>query len=90
MISVICWFCFFILRNPYALLIGIIIAVLDAFPIIGSGSILIPWAVVYVFQGRLKDAVIVMITYLLCLCVRELSRRFCYDKNDIPYGFKRT
>lgn len=73
MISVICWFGFFVLGNPYALLIGIIIAVLDAFPIIGSGSILIPWAVIYLFQGRLKEAVMVMITYLLCLCVREIS-----------------
>ncbi len=73
MISVICSSCFFVLHNPYALLIGFVIAVLDAFPIIGSGSILIPWAAVYIFQGRLKEAVMVMIMYLLCLCVREIS-----------------
>lgn len=73
MVSVICWFGFFVLHNPYALLIGIIIAVLDAFPIIGSGSILVPWSVIYLFQGRLKEAVIVLITYLLCLCIREIS-----------------
>ncbi len=60
------------LRNPYALLIGMVIAVLDAFPIIGSGSILIPWAVFYIIQGRIKEAVIISVTYFLCLCAREL------------------
>ena len=61
-----------LLRNPYALLIGMVIAVLDAFPIIGSGSILVPWAIVYVFQGKIKEAVIISVTYFLCLCAREI------------------
>lgn len=71
-VSVICLLGLIILKNPYALLIGIVIAVLDAFPIIGSGSILVPWAIVYIFQGRIKEAVIISVTYFLCLCAREI------------------
>lgn len=70
-VTVLCTIGLFIIKNPYAILIGIIIAVLDAFPILGSGSILIPWAVIYILQGRLVYAAVIGVTYLLCLCARE-------------------
>lgn len=70
-VTVLCTIGLFIIKNPYAILIGIIIAVLDAFPILGSGSILIPWTVIYILQGRLVYAAVIGVTYLLCLCARE-------------------
>lgn len=70
-VAILCSLGLFIIKNPYAILIGIIIAVLDAFPILGSGSVLIPWAVIYIFQGRLVYAAVIGVTYLLCLCARE-------------------
>ncbi len=71
-VAVICSVGLFILKNPYAILIGIVIAVLDALPILGSGSVLIPWVFVCIFQGKFSYAAVIGVTYLLCLCAREI------------------
>ena len=71
-VAVICCAGLFFAQNEYALLIGIVIAVLDAFPILGSGSILVPWAVIYVIYGDLKRAAILAVTYLISLIAREV------------------
>lgn len=70
-VSAICSVALFITGNPYALLIGILIAVFDALPIVGSGSILIPWTIVYLFQGKLLYAGIISAAYVLSLMARE-------------------
>ncbi len=62
----------FLLRNPYALVIGIAIAVFDAFPVLGSGLILVPWAAVHLFAGRYYQAVVLAILYLICQVIREV------------------
>ncbi len=71
-VTVVCSIGLFILRNPYAVIIAIVIAVLDAFPVVGSGSILIPWALVYIFQGDFISASVIAVVYLVCLGVREI------------------
>ena len=61
-----------VLRNPYAFLLGILIALFDAFPIVGSGSILIPWALYQLIQGNLFQAGVLALMYLLTLVIREV------------------
>lgn len=61
----------FVLRNPYALLIGIAIAVFDAFPVLGSGLILVPWAAVRLFAGDYVYAVVLILLFLICQVLRE-------------------
>ncbi len=56
---------------PYPLLLGIIIAILDALPLLGSGTILIPWAIVKLFSHNIIGAAILMSTYLLCQVTRQ-------------------
>ena len=34
---------FFIIKSPYAVMLGIIVGVVDALPVFGTGTILIPW-----------------------------------------------
>lgn len=61
----------FALRNPYALLIGIAIAIFDAFPVLGSGLILVPWAAARLFAGDYVQAVVLILLYLICQVLRE-------------------
>lgn len=61
-----------ILKNPYALLIGIIIALLDALPFIGSGLILVPWAIFEIIGGNYKNAVVLVVLFIICQLLREL------------------
>ena len=56
---------FYFMGNDYAILLAIGIALLDAFPVLGSGMVLIPWAVLSVIGGRYYDAAIV--TTLFCV-----------------------
>lgn len=71
-VAVICCGGLVLIGNEYALLIGIVIAVLDAFPIVGSGSILVPWAIIDVIYGDVKGAAILAVTYLISMIAREV------------------
>ena len=43
---------FFILRVEYAFLLAFLIAFVDLLPVLGTGSVLIPWSAVEFFQGN--------------------------------------
>ncbi len=70
--AVICVIGLFILKNPYALLLGLTIAVLDALPFIGTGIIFIPWAVLVGVMGDWKLCIGLLVIYGACYLVREL------------------
>jgi sporulation integral membrane protein YtvI len=61
-----------ILRNEYALLLGVGIAIMDALPIIGSGIVFIPWSIVMLINGNIYAAAILITIYLLCQIIREV------------------
>lgn len=63
---------FFILKNPYALLIGIAVGIFDAFPVLGSGLILVPWAVVMVLEKNFVAAAVIMTAFAVCQIIREI------------------
>lgn len=74
----------FLINNRYALLIGIVIALIDAFPVLGSGIILVPWAIISLFTKDVFNAAILMSVYLLCQLVRQmLEPRLIGDKIGI-------
>lgn len=62
----------FLLKNPYALLLGITIGFLDALPFVGTGIIFIPWALLTGIMGEWKRCVGLLLIYGLCYLVREL------------------
>ena len=48
---------FFLTAQPYGLLLAAALAVLDFIPIVGSGTVLLPWAAVRLISGRWQGAV---------------------------------
>ena len=62
---------FTIQRNPYSLLIGVLIGFLDALPLIGAGLFFIPWIISVLLMGNYFYAFGLVIIYLLCYFVRE-------------------
>lgn len=72
LVTVVCTAGLFLIKNPYALLLGILIAVVDALPILGSGSVLVPWAAVYTFTQDYTKAAILVTVYVICLVAREV------------------
>ena len=59
-----------ILRVPYALLLGLVIALVDALPILGTGTILIPWALVMFLRGETGRGIAFLLLYGIAALTR--------------------
>jgi sporulation integral membrane protein YtvI len=71
-VAVICVLGLTLIKNDYAVLLGLGIAIMDALPILGSGIIFIPWAIIMLMNGNIFTAAILVTTYLLCQIIREV------------------
>jgi len=54
-------------------LIAFIIAVIDVIPVLGTGTVLIPWAVVSLITGKYFFAIGLVIIYAIAFLIRHLS-----------------
>lgn len=71
-VSAICVVALWICKNPYALVIGILIGICDALPFFGTGTIFVPWAVIDLIRGKYGLACVYGLLYALCTFVREI------------------
>lgn len=69
--AVACSLGLFLIHNPYFFILGIGIAIFDAFPILGSGLIFLPWCLFEFCNHNYYFAAILITTYLVTLFVRE-------------------
>lgn len=69
---IICMVGLFILQRPYAFLIAFGISVFDAFPVFGSGAVLIPWAIFSLISGDYAVAIGLFAIYGLIVVVRQV------------------
>lgn len=70
-ISAACMGGLFLLKNPYYLIVGILIGFLDALPFIGTGTVLIPWAAVLLLQGEAALAAGYFLLFVTTAVLRE-------------------
>ena len=61
-----------LLKIPYAPLWALLIALVDAVPILGTGTILLPWSLVSLVQGNPLRAIGLLITYLVSMLSRTV------------------
>ncbi|MGL5436633.1 MAG: sporulation integral membrane protein YtvI [Lachnospiraceae bacterium] len=71
-IAVILIIVFFILGIRYAFLLGILIAILDFLPLFGTGTVLIPWAILKLISGEYIIAAGLAALYVLTQVVRQI------------------
>ena len=60
-----------LLKIPYALLISLIIAVFDILPILGTGGVLIPWAIIAALIGDYGMAAGILVLYVVITAIRN-------------------
>lgn len=60
-----------ILGVEYSLLIAAIIAVFDILPVVGSGTIMLPWAVISLVTGDTKRGVGLLVLYVIITVIRQ-------------------
>ena len=56
----------------YPILMAVLIGLVDALPIVGSGTIIMPWAIISAFNGNIKLAVALVILYLIVIVIRQI------------------
>ncbi len=69
-------FGFLVLRVKYAVLLAFVVALLDVLPLIGVGTILVPWSVYQMIFGKFSLGVGLMLLFVIC----ELTRQFIEPK----------
>ena len=57
--------------NPYGLLIGIAVGVLDALPMLGTGLILVPWGIFSLIQGNILQGIVLLALYVVTSLIRD-------------------
>lgn len=77
MLSVVVFFIllggFLLTGQSYALLLALTLAVLDFIPIVGSGTVLVPWAVIDLCLGHYERAIAVMVTWGAVVLFRRVA-----------------
>ena len=61
-----------ILRIDNAIGISIIVALVDIVPILGTGTILVPWSIVEFFNGNLQTAIGLAVVYAIITIIRQV------------------
>ena len=61
-----------ILRVPYAFLWAIVVSLVDAFPVLGTGTILLPWGLVSLLRGNTPQAIGILALYAVVSLTRTI------------------
>lgn len=63
---------FRVLNIPLAFLLSLLIALVDLLPILGVGTVLIPWGILMLIRGNTRLGIGLLILYLVILTVRQI------------------
>lgn len=75
---------FSIIGQGYALLLAFLFAVMDFIPIIGSGTVMVPWAVISIVIGDYRKALELMIIWgVICLFRRVAEPKVVGDQTGL-------
>lgn len=76
---------FLLVRQPYFLLLALGLAVLDFIPILGSGTVMVPWAAVDVVLGNYRHALGLMAVWGLVALFRRIGEpKILGDQTGLP------
>lgn len=74
-------FGFLVLRVKYAVLFAFIVALLDALPLIGVGTVLVPWSVYQLIFGKSSLGIGLLILFVLNTVIRQFIEPKIVGKN---------
>lgn len=66
-----------LIQNPYAVVIGILIGLVDALPFFGTGTVLIPWTVILLLFRNYYAGAVLLSVYVMTYFVREIMESKC-------------
>lgn len=63
---------FIIIKTDYAVLMGLVTALADGIPLVGSGIVMVPWIILNLLTGNIHMALGLTSVYLFAIIVRQL------------------
>ena len=83
--SILCIIALLIIKNPYAVVLGILIGIVYMLPVFGTGTVLLPWALFELVNKNVTSAAVLVSAYVVTYFVREIMESKCLgDKTGIP------
>ena len=83
--SILCIIALLIIKNPYAVVLGILIGIVDMLPVFGTGTVLLPWALFELVNKNVTSAAVLVSAHVVTYFVREIMESKCLgDKTGIP------
>lgn len=71
LVSTVCTLGLLLIKNNYAMLFGVAIGIFDAFPVLGSGLILVPWSIISFIRGKVFVGAVLLTLFGICQFMRE-------------------
>lgn len=61
-----------VFENPYIVIIAFIIALIDIIPVLGTGTVLIPWSVISFITGNIGMGIGLLVIYAIVFVIRQI------------------
>ena len=75
---------FLITRQPYGLLLAAALALLDFIPVVGAGTVMVPWAVISLVTGNFPGALRLIVIWGLIVMFRRMAEpKFLGDQTGL-------
>ncbi len=71
--GILCTLAFFVSKQPYYLVLGPFVAILDALPVLGAGAFLIPYGIYLLVINEFGKALVIAFAYVGCVAIRQLT-----------------
>lgn len=63
---------FLIIGVDYAIAIAALISLVDLMPVLGTGTVMLPWAIFKILSGNINEAISLIVIYILISIVRNI------------------
>ena len=70
--GILCTIAFLVIRQPYAFVLGPMVAIVDALPILGAGLVLLPYMLYLLLGRKVWQAGVLLLSYLGCQVIRQI------------------
>lgn len=84
--AMICTLGLTLLGNPYSVLLGLGIGLLDALPVFGTGAVLVPWGAFLLLERQWWKGAVLLFIYGLCYFIRAVPGGKAHGKPHGPFG----
>ncbi|OUQ76553.1 sporulation integral membrane protein YtvI [Flavonifractor sp. An100] len=75
---------FFVVHQPYGLLLALVLSIMDFIPIIGAGTVMVPWAVIALFTRDYSTAIEMMVIWgIIAMFRRVMEPKFVGDQTGL-------